>query len=65
MTTEDEITKQIAIRLPVPLLTRLEEHAERMKRDAPGRLTVTRADAIRALLADALDAVDKTNPSKP
>lgn len=62
MTHETE-TKQIAVRLPVDLLDRLEAHASRMKAGAPG-VGVTRADAIRALLLDALDRVEAAAPSR-
>jgi hypothetical protein len=61
----DEETQQITLRLPVPLLQRIKHHADRMKRAAPGRLTVARADAIRALLVDALDAIETKDALKP
>ncbi len=51
-------TRQIAIRLPVMLLDRLQQHVARMRRDNPG-VNVTRADAIRALLIGALDRAEE------
>jgi predicted DNA-binding protein len=50
-----EPTKQVAFRLPVSLLKRLDAHAERLRRDAPWS-NATRADAARALLTEALEA---------
>ena len=61
--TEAE-TKQIAIRLPVALLDRVKAHATRLKRSAPGVLGVTRADAIRALLHDALEDAERRENEK-
>jgi hypothetical protein len=49
--------RQIAIRLPVPVMDRLEAHARRLRDRNPG-VSVTRADAIRALLLDALDTIE-------
>jgi hypothetical protein len=48
-------TQQVAFRLPVSLLERLDAYADRMRDAQPG-LTVTRADVVRVLLARALDA---------
>jgi hypothetical protein len=50
-------TKQVAFRLPVPLLERLDEHVEILRVDHPG-IKVTRADAARLLLTQALDSLD-------
>ena len=47
-----------AFRLPPELLTRVDAYAERLQRDTPWA-TVTRADAVRALLTRALDAVER------
>ena len=63
-TDENQETQQVAVRLPIPLLKRLEEHAARIKRKNPGRLSVTRADTIRALLEEALDAAEARAPKK-
>ena len=51
-------TKQLAIRLPVPLIERLEAHAKRLRAATPG-VNVTRADALRALLIDACDYAEE------
>lgn len=63
MPTEDEArrppttggpkTFQIAIRLPDNLVARMDEYTERLKTDTPW-VTVTRADAMRALLVRGL-----------
>jgi hypothetical protein len=44
-----------AFRLSVDLMKRLDRHAERLRAEHPG-LKVTRADALRLLLNEALDA---------
>jgi len=49
--------KVIPFRLPVDLIKRLDKHAERMQAEQPG-LQVTRADALRVLLTDALDRAE-------
>ena len=46
--------KVIPFRLPIDLVKRLDKHAERIQRAHPG-LNVTRADAMRSLLTEALD----------
>jgi predicted transcriptional regulator len=46
--------KVIPFRLPADLVKRLDKHAERMQAGTPG-LQVTRADALRVLLTEALD----------
>ena len=56
MGTEPEATQQVAFRLPLSLLARLDQHAERMRAEQKG-LTVTRADVVRLLLMQALDNV--------
>ena len=49
--------KVIPFRLPADLVKRLDKHAERMQAEQPG-LQVTRADALRVLLTEALDRVE-------
>ncbi len=44
----------IAFRLPADLVKRLDQHAERLRKQQPG-LRATRADALRTLLTEALD----------
>lgn len=46
--------KVIPFRLPADLVKRLDRHAERMQAEKPG-LQVTRADALRVLITQALD----------
>jgi hypothetical protein len=46
-----------AFRLPPELLARVDAYAQRLQEQTPWA-TVTRSDAVRALLAQALDAVD-------
>jgi len=46
------------VRLPVGLVERIEKHALRLRRARPG-LNVSRTEALRALLLDALDAVEE------
>jgi len=60
---DDMATKQVAFRLPLELVDRLDAFAERMKNESPG-LRVTRADAARLLLTRALDAQDRAGPRK-
>lgn len=61
MTTTNEDTatetKQLAVRLPLALIERIEKHVRRMK-VANRWMLVTRADAIRSLLDDALTATE-------
>jgi hypothetical protein len=49
--------KVIPFRLPADLIKRLDKYAERMQAKQPG-LQVTRADALRVLLIDALDRAE-------
>ena len=56
--TPNEPTTQLAIRFPTALVERVEAHVTRMRRASPG-VNVTRADAIRALVIDALDLADE------
>lgn len=44
----------IPFRLPAALVRRLDRHAARLRQEQPG-LRVTRADALRLLLTEALD----------
>lgn len=59
-----EATTQVAFRLPESLLDRLDVHLERMVRDHPG-LEFTRVDAVRTLLARALDAAESADRVVP
>lgn len=54
--------RQLAIRLPAAIVARIERHAERLRQRFPG-VSVTRTDAIRALLVDALDRADVQAPT--
>jgi hypothetical protein len=59
MTTgANEPTRQLAIRLPESLVERLEGHVTRMRAASPG-VDIKRADAVRALLHDALDRAER------
>tara|TARA_R110002072_G_scaffold166502_2_gene319745 strand:- start:1145 stop:1318 length:174 start_codon:yes stop_codon:yes gene_type:complete len=49
---------QIAIRVEASLLDRVEAHLKRMREQLPG-LKLSRADAIRSLLTQALDASER------
>ena len=53
-----EPMSQVAIRLPDALLERVEAHTDRMKEHLPG-LKITRADAIRSLIAQALEQAEQ------
>lgn len=58
-------TKQLtAFRLPPALLARVDAYAARLQGSTPWA-TVTRADAVRALLGQALDAVETAGPKRP
>jgi hypothetical protein len=52
-----EKTKQVAFRLSVSLLKRLDRYAERLRLEAPWS-NANRADAVRALLTRALDEAE-------
>jgi hypothetical protein len=52
-----ENTSQVAFRLPLDLLKRIDRHAERMRDLQPG-VNVTRTDVVRMLLTRALDHMD-------
>ncbi len=56
-------TQQVAFRLPVELIERLDQHVERMRRQAAG-VNITRADAVRHLLSTALDQADAAETKK-
>lgn len=53
-----ESSTAYTIRFPDSMLRRLDAHVLRISREAPGR-TVTRSDAIRELLADALERAER------
>ena len=53
-----ESTTQVAFRFSDRLLTRVDRHAKRLGKKHPG-IEFTRADAVRDLLASALDVVEK------
>ena len=61
---DDMPTKQVAFRLPVELVGRLDAFAERIQNESPG-LRVTRADAARLLLTRALDEAEKKAQDQP
>jgi hypothetical protein len=52
MATEEK-TAQIALRLPIALLDKIERYAESLRRQSPG-LSLTRSDAMRMLLTRGL-----------
>ena len=52
-----ENDEQIVVRLPKPLVERVDAHVERLKKAQPG-LRVTRSDAVRMLLSLALDGAE-------
>ena len=54
---EKETTTQLAFRLPDSLVARVDAYAKRLNAVTPG-LDVTRTDAVRALLTQALDSVE-------
>ena len=53
-----ERVEQIAIRLPEGLLRRLDRHVERLRGQVPQGVGVSRADAARSLLLDALGRIE-------
>lgn len=53
MTAMGEKTEQVGFRLPTALLKRVDAHAKRL-RESTG-MSVTRTDAVRELLTEALD----------
>jgi len=57
-----EKTQQVAIRLPVSLLKRVDRYRKQLEAEATWA-TRTRADAVRALLARGLDAVEAEKSS--
>ena len=56
-------TSQVAFRLPIDLLKRIDKHAERMRDLQPG-VNVTRTDVVRMLLTRALDHLDGDQPRR-
>ena len=50
-------TVQIGFRLPAELVKRIDDYAARLGRETPG-LEVTRVLAVKALLTQALDAIE-------
>lgn len=53
--------KQIAIRLPLSIVDRIDAHFARIKAENPG-MSVSRSDAMRALLLDGLRAAEQPQP---
>ena len=53
----DAACAQVALRLPVDLLRRVDEHAKRMRVAHPG-VDVRRSDAMRSLLSTALASAE-------
>ena len=51
------------MRFPQELLQRIERYTERLNRERPG-LTVTRADVVRLLVHERLDAIDAEDKAK-
>lgn len=49
-------TEQVGVRLPTDLLERLDGYVETLRARMPAGVRVTRADAIRALLARGLES---------
>jgi hypothetical protein len=50
-------SEYVGMRIPKELLERIDAYLERMNRDHPG-LTFSRADAIKTLVAQALDNIE-------
>ena len=53
-----ERTEQVAVRLSESLLRRVDRHVERLTAQTPLGISVTRADAMRVLLHEALEAAE-------
>lgn len=51
--------KQLAVRLPLDLVERIEAHAARLREATPG-ITVSRVGALRSVLLAGLDVVEQT-----
>ena len=51
-------TQQVAFRLPLALIKRIDRHARRLKALTGGRIEVSRTDAARDLIGRALDLVE-------
>jgi predicted DNA-binding protein len=60
---EKQMTIQLAFRLPDSLVARVDAYAKRLNATTPG-LDVTRTDAVRALLTQALDRVEAKGKSR-
>lgn len=54
----EERTQQVAVRLPLSVVERVQNHATRIGRRAPG-VRIHRADAFRVLLIEALDQAER------
>lgn len=60
----DEENRPAAFRLPVALLNRIDAYAARLQAASPG-LNVSRSDALRMLLTQALDRLDAAEAGAP
>ncbi len=60
--TKQPSSQQIAIRMPSTLLERIDAFAEKLKLRSPG-LRITRADAIRVMIENALAQSELSNSS--
>lgn len=54
---------QVAFRLPMALLERLDRHAKRLATQHPG-LVFTRVDVVTTLLTQALDQIEGTDKQR-
>jgi hypothetical protein len=59
-----QATTQVAFRWPDAFIDRIDRHLTRLGRLAPG-LELTRADAVRSLITDALDRAEAADEAKP
>ena len=59
---EAQYDEVVTLRLPQALIERLAAHVERMREQQPG-VRITRTDAVRSLLTNALNAVDRERDS--
>ena len=59
-----EPTSQVAVRLSESLLSRLDRHVERLRDQTPEWVIVTRADAVRALLMQALERAESEDAGR-
>ena len=61
---KDETMETVSVRLPKAMVEGIDKYVESLKGDMP-LLNISRADGVRQLLANALNAEEKNGRKKP